>query len=58
MIKRNDFEKRHLEKVSRQRTRKPYKKPKLVEYGHIEKLTRGASGTGSDAGPHARKIRG
>ncbi len=58
MMKRNDCENKQLDKISQQRIRKPYRKPQLTEYGHIEKLTRGASGTGSDAGPHTRKIKG
>lgn len=30
--------------------RKVYSPPKLTEYGHVEKLTRGATGSGAELG--------
>jgi len=36
--------------------RRPYEKPKLTEYGDIEKLTRGTLGSKGDA--HGTKTRG
>ena len=32
------------------RARRPYKKPTLVEYGSVAKLTQGSSGTRNDGG--------
>lgn len=31
--------------------RAPYQTPRLVQYGHVAALTRGAAGSGNDGGP-------
>jgi hypothetical protein len=48
MNKQRDQKSRRGEKGHQQQERKPYVKPHLTEYGHIEKLTEGASGTQID----------
>lgn len=48
MLKRNNCEEKKGEKVSPQKGRKPYQKPQLITFGHIEKLTKGTAGTGHD----------
>ena len=37
-------------------TKKPYKKPTLVEYGSITKLTQGGQGSGLDGGTSGRSM--
>jgi len=32
-------------------TKKTYASPQLTEYGNVEKLTRGGTGSGADGGP-------
>jgi hypothetical protein len=38
--------------------KKPYRTPRLIEYGHVSKLTAGSSGTNTDKGhlanPHGQ----
>ena len=41
---KNDCKERRFEKVSQQKRKKTYIKPRLIEFGHIEKLTQGATG--------------
>jgi hypothetical protein len=36
---------------------KPYRTPRLIEYGHISKLTAGTSGTSTDKG-HMANVHG
>lgn len=43
-------EKKKLKHVSQQDHRKPYLKPQLTQYGHIEELTKGGGGPSFDAG--------
>jgi len=45
------MDKSHSEQVpKKQRDKKPYATPRLIEYGSIAKLTQGASTVGNDAG--------
>jgi hypothetical protein len=37
--------------------KKPYRTPRLIEYGHISKLTAGTSGTSTDKG-HMANVHG
>jgi hypothetical protein len=48
MIERSDCKDKKFEKVSQRKKRKPYLKPQLTEFGHIEKLTQGPTGHGND----------
>ena len=54
MIKRKDSIVKKREKANQQLERKAYIKPKLIEYGHLEKLTQGGTGRRSDAGTFRR----
>jgi hypothetical protein len=54
MIKQRDSKVKKGEKANPQLGRKPYLKPKLIEYGQLEKLTQGATGTRDDVGTRRR----
>ncbi len=45
---------RHDDETRTPASRKPWSAPQLLEYGHIGKLTQGASGTKSDGGTTKR----
>lgn len=48
MKRSNDCESIKLEKGSQQVKRKSYTKPQITKFGHIKKLTQGATGTKRD----------
>ena len=50
MLRDRKFDEREERKVIKKRERKVYLPPRLIEYGHVEKLTQGAQGTGNEAG--------
>jgi hypothetical protein len=55
MLEHRDRKGKEAENTSQRHDRKPYVKPKLIEYGHLEKLTEGATGTSPEPGgrrPH------
>ena len=49
MIKQRKQEDKQRKKRSVRMNRKSYSHPKLIEYGHIEKLTQGGGLSGQDA---------
>jgi len=50
MGRSNNCEGKRIENDSQQKRRKPYLKPHLTNYGSVEKLTKGATGSQNDAG--------
>jgi hypothetical protein len=55
MSKRNDCGGKESEKNYQwKEKRKPYTKPKLTNFGNIEKLTQGATGQRNDGIPHGK----
>jgi hypothetical protein len=50
MAKHWDSENSRKEKTGNQKNRKQYRKPEIVIYGHIEKLTETGAGSFGDAG--------
>ena len=55
MIKHKDLKDKELENVSQKRVLKPYVKPQLVEYGHMEKLTESGGSGNRDIGARFRQ---
>jgi hypothetical protein len=54
--KREDVRKKEGRKIQVRKEQKHYKKPQLIEYGHIVELTQGPSGNFSD-GPGGGRSR-
>jgi hypothetical protein len=50
MGRSNNGEGKRIENGSQQKRRKPYLKPRLTNYGSVEKLTQGAGGSLGDVG--------
>ena len=50
MTKQRDSLGEKEEKANQRPRKEPYLKPKLIEYGNVEKLTQGASGDRADGG--------
>jgi hypothetical protein len=48
MTQQRDLKIKKGEKAAQVMERKPYSKPQLIEYGHLEKITQGHLGTGRD----------
>ena len=42
------------EKIGRQKEKKPYLEPRLIKYGHMEKLTETGGTRRNDSGPQTR----
>lgn len=55
MPKTKDSKIKKGERANAQLERKAYIKPKLIEYGHLEKLTQGATGRRTDTGGTRRR---
>jgi hypothetical protein len=56
MKKNKDRKNKGLGNSAQKRDRKPYVKPNLIEYGHIEKLTHGATGGAGDGASSRRPV--
>ena len=48
MTQKRDSKAKKNEKANQHLGRKPYLKPQLIEYGHLEKITQGSTGDGSE----------
>ena len=56
MSERNDCgEKKSKNIYRRENKRKPYAKPKLTNFGNIEKLTQTGTGKSGDGAPHVKR---
>jgi hypothetical protein len=55
MTKQRNLKVDKEEKVNQRLGKKSYLKPKLIEYGHLEKLTQGGTGTRSETGGGFRR---
>lgn len=50
MVGQQKPEVKGMKNTKREKDRKPYIKPQLNKYGHMEKLTEGAAGSGIEPG--------
>ena len=58
MSERNDCGGKESKKIyRREERRKPYTKPKLTNFGNIEKLTQGATGRRNDGIPGGKMLK-
>ncbi len=55
MSKERDSKVKKGDNINKLLGRKAYLKPKLIEYGQVEKLTQGATGERSDVGTTRRR---
>jgi hypothetical protein len=56
MAEHRDRKVKEMQNVPKKLNRKSYVKPQLTEYGHMEKLTGGAAGTGPEGGFLKRRL--
>ncbi len=53
-FKGEDHRKMHQRNQEEKKQKKPYSTPRLIEYGDVQKLTQGSSGTKGDGGGSKR----
>ena len=54
MVKRGVSKGTENEKITRQKKKKPYLEPRLIKYGHMEKLTETGGTRRNDSGPRTQ----